>query len=134
MRAAKDKSKGAVSNTRGRNRIKAVLPVRVTASDIAGGSYSDLAHTLDITETGARLGAVRRPLEVGSLLILQYKQHRAEFRVVWSKPMPHSHEHQVGLQALAQKDVWGLAFGLKLQPTANIESYSDQPDIHNLPA
>lgn len=109
-----------MDNKRRRNRIKAVLPVRVLGSDSSGQQYSDLAHTLDITDTGARLGAVRRPLKVGSRLTLQYKQHKAEFRVVWVVRLKHLKEHHVGLQALVQKDLWGLAseaLRLEIQPT-----------------
>jgi len=114
-----------MSNTRRRNRIKAVLPVRVSGSDSAGNSYSDVVHTLDITESGARLGAILRQLQVGSLLVLQYKQHKAEFRVVWIKLMASSKEHQIGLEAVAPKDVWGLGWSAK----------TDNPShLANLPA
>src|SRR5208282_715141 len=49
-----------MGNNRRRNRTKAVLPVRVSGMDTSGNSYSDLVHTLDITHTGARLGAIHR--------------------------------------------------------------------------
>ena len=98
-----------MDNKRRRNRVKAVLPVRVLFSDSSGNQQCELAHTLDITNTGARLGAVRRPLKVGARLILQYKQHKAEFRVIWIVRLQHLKEHQVGLEALVPKDLWGLA-------------------------
>lgn len=98
-----------MDNKRRRNRIKAVLPVRIVGSDSSGQEYCDLAHTLDITDTGARLGAVRRPLKVGTRLTIQYKQHKATFRVVWVARLKELKEHHVGLQALVQKDLWGLA-------------------------
>jgi hypothetical protein len=89
--------------------------VRVSGSDGCGNSYSDLAHTLDVTETGVRLGAMHRELEVGEQLTLQYKQHRAEFRVVWSAPLPKLKERQVGLEAVVQRDIWGLGTEQKTQ-------------------
>lgn len=89
-------------------RIKAVLPVRVSGNDIAGDSYSELAHTLDISPHGARLGAVRRQLEVGSQMTVHYRQRKAEFRVVWTKPLTPGGEQQIGLEAGPQKDLWGL--------------------------
>jgi hypothetical protein len=97
-----------VGNQRRLDRTKAVLPVRISGTDISGDSYSELVHTLDVTRTGVRLGAVRRQLEVGSLIVLQYRQHKAEFRVVWIKPIGKGPEQQVGLQADAQRDMWGL--------------------------
>jgi len=102
-------------NHRRRGRVKAVLPVRVSGNDGAGNSYTDLAHTLDITETGVRLGAVQREIEVGTQLTVQYKQHRAEFRVVWTAPLPMLKERQVGLEAVVQRDMWGLGVEQKTQ-------------------
>jgi len=106
------------NNQRCRNRQKAVLPTRVYGVDAAGNPYSDLVHTLDITDTGVRLGAVRSNLQLGSLLTLQYKQHRADFRVVWISKRPCGKEYQVGLQALVERDLWGLEaeFKVHLQP------------------
>jgi len=99
---------------RRRNRVKAVLPVRVLGND-NGNSYSELVHTLDITESGARLGAVHHGFKVGSLITLQYKQHKATFRVVWTEPVSGRTEHQVGLEAVEHKDLWGLGAELRVQ-------------------
>ena len=101
-------AESSVGNQRLLDRAKAVLPVRILGSDVAGDSYSDLVHTLDVSKAGVRLGAVRRQLEVGSLIVVQYRQHRADFRVVWIKRVGTGAEQQVGLQADAQRDLWGL--------------------------
>jgi hypothetical protein len=98
----------SVGNQRRLDRAKAVLPVRISGNDVSGESYSELVHTLDVSRNGVRLGAVRRQLEVGGLVILQYRQHKAEFRVVWTKPIGSGAEQQVGLEADAQRDMWGL--------------------------
>jgi len=110
----------AVKAQRCRNRQRAVLPVRVTGIDVDDNFYSDLVHTLDVTDTGVQLGAVHSNLKLGSLLSLQYKQHKAEFRVVWVSPRPCGREYQVGLQAILQRDLWGLEaeFRTRLQPPA----------------
>jgi len=86
-----------VANRRRLDRAKAVLPVRISGSDLSGKSYSELVHTLDVSRTGVRLGSVRRHLEVGSLIVLQYRQHKAEFRVIWIKPLGSGAEQQIGL-------------------------------------
>jgi hypothetical protein len=96
-----------VDNRRRNNRTKAVLPVRVSGSD-GSGPYCDLAHTLDVTDSGIRLGFVRRELQVGSRLTIQYRQHKAEYRVIWISQLTRLKEHHVGLQALVPRDVWGL--------------------------
>lgn len=97
-----------MDNRRRNNRTKAVLPVRVSGNDGSGASYCDLAHTLDVTASGIRLGFVRRQLQVGSRLIIQYRQHKGEFRVIWVSQLTRLKEHHVGLEAVVPRDVWGL--------------------------
>jgi hypothetical protein len=96
----------SVDNQRRLDRAKAVLPVRISGNDISGEPYSELVHTLDVSRNGVRLGSIRRQLEVGGLVVLQYRQHKAEFRVVWTKSL--GAEQQVGLEADVQKDMWGI--------------------------
>jgi hypothetical protein len=100
--------KAGVGKQRNGDRSKAVLPVRISGNDVSGDAYSELVHTLDVSRTGVRLGSVRRQLEVGALVTLQYRQHRAEFRVIWTKPVGSGTEQQVGLESGVQKDLWGI--------------------------
>ena len=104
-------------NQRRLDRAKAVLPVRISGNDISGESYSELVHTLDVSRNGVRLGSVHRQLEVGGLVVLQYRQHKAEFRVVWPKPLSGT-EQQVGLKADVQKDMWGIDTNATNRPQA----------------
>ncbi len=86
-----------------------VLPVRVSGKDSANNPVNELAHTLDITPNGARLGAIRHVLKIGDKLTLQYRQRRIQFRVVWVKPMEGTSEYQVGLEGLGSgAENWGL--------------------------
>jgi hypothetical protein len=114
-----------VDNKRRLDRARAVLPVRILGNDISGASYCELVHTLDVSTAGVRLGAVRRQLEVGSPMTIQYRQHKAEFRVIWTKPVGKGAEQQVGLQADAQRDLWGLDSG------ANSRSHAAMPAPSN---
>ena len=98
----------SAGNKRRVDRAKAVLPVRISGHDVSGSSYFELVHTLDVSKAGVRLGAVRRQLEVGSPIAIQYRQHKADYRVIWTKPLGTGPEQQVGLQADAQRDLWGL--------------------------
>jgi hypothetical protein len=98
------------SNQRRQSRTKAVLPVRVRGKDISGALFEELAHTLDVTFTGARLGAVRHELQAPEQLTILYRQRRMEFRVVWTKKLKGSSEYQVGLEAVtADQEGWGLS-------------------------
>ncbi len=97
---------------RGQDRISAVLPVRVRGKNSSGTLFEALAHTLDLTATGARLGAIRHELKVLDTLVVLYRQRRIEFSVMWTKLLDATGEYQVGLQMVAQEhgnDPWGLS-------------------------
>jgi hypothetical protein len=101
----------AVKIERQGKRTKAVLPVRIKGNDSAGNAFEELAHTLDVTASGVRLGAIRRELNTGEEVTLFFRQRKLQFRVVWTKKMKGSSEFQVGLQAVGQeREPWGLNF------------------------
>jgi hypothetical protein len=96
-----------VIGKRRQKRIKMVLPVKVQWRDKANNAVNELAHTLDITPSGARLGAIRQELKMGDKVTLQYRQRKLQFRVVWVMPLAGTREYQVGLES-AGNDSWGL--------------------------
>ena len=75
----------AGKGTRRHGRIKAVLPVQVGGNDAFGNAFQEIAHTLDITPTGVRLGAIHHELKVRDELTIQYRNRRLVFHVVWTK-------------------------------------------------
>ena len=100
----------ASNNHRRGTRTKAVLPVRVKGKDSSGKVFDELAHTLDVTPSGIRLGSVRRDLNVQEEVTIFYRGRRMQFRVVWTKRMQGTSEFQVGLQALTQeREAWGIS-------------------------
>ena len=95
------------ANRRQQDRMQAVLPVRVRGTDTSGAFFEGLAHTLDLTPAGARLGAIRHELKALDTLVIFYRQRRMEFSVVWTKLLDGTGEYQVGLQALShEKEAW----------------------------
>jgi hypothetical protein len=97
------------ANKRRHKRIKMVLPVRIWARDAANKPVQELAHTLDITQNGARVGAIRHELKTGDKVMLQYHQRKISFRVVWVRPLEGTSEYQVGLEAVGGNgETWGL--------------------------
>jgi hypothetical protein len=85
-------------------RKKMVLPVR-----FSGAKDSLLAHTLDITPTGARIGAIRERLKPGTIVDLQRGQKKAKFRIVWVRQVAPN-EMQAGVEAMeSQANFWGLS-------------------------
>lgn len=89
-------------------RIKMVLPLRIWAKDAANKPFNELAHTLDITPVGARLGAVHHTLKPGDRLMVQYRQRKIQFRVIWVRPLEGTSEYQVGVEAIGGGETWGL--------------------------
>ena len=99
-----------ITDRRRQDRIQAVLPVRVRGTDASGASFEAVAHTLDLTPSGARLGAIRQQLKALDRLTIFYHQRRMEFTVVWTKLLDTKGEYQVGLQAFSQEqDPWGMS-------------------------
>ena len=106
------------STRRRQVRTRAVLPVRVRGKDACGELFEGLAHTLDLTPTGARLGAIRRELNARDTVTVLFRQRRVEFSVMWTRLLGEDKlgghkdtrgEYQVGLQMVAQEaDPWGL--------------------------
>jgi hypothetical protein len=84
-------------------RRKMVLPVKVT---IEKGTH--LAHTVDITPTGARLGALRTKLQPGMIISLQRGSKKAKFRIAWIRQLAPT-ELQAGVESLEpQNNFWGV--------------------------
>jgi hypothetical protein len=90
-------------NKRKSPRRKMVLPVKVSVDKVTG-----LAHTVDITPSGARLSALRTQLQPGMIISLQRGARKAEFRVEWIKQLAPN-EFQAGIESLEpQNNFWGV--------------------------
>jgi hypothetical protein len=80
-----------------------VLPVKASIDEV-----TCLAHTIDITETGARIGGLRTHLQPGTIISLQRGTHRAKFRIAWIRQLGPN-ELQAGVECLEpQKNFWGV--------------------------
>jgi hypothetical protein len=96
-------------------RSKMVLPVKISV-----GSDSQLAHTLDISSTGARIGALRSQLQAGTIVTLRRGAKKANFRVQWVRQLGPN-EAQAGIECLeSQEQFWGIDL--------------EQQDKHNMDA
>ena len=89
-------------------RTKSVVPVCLW---IAGSPESHLAHTLNVTNHGVRLGDYRGEIKVGDEFVLQYRRAQARFRVSWIAAREESSEKQIGAACLEpEKHLWGERF------------------------
>jgi hypothetical protein len=92
------------------NRTKAVLPVRIKGVNSAGVVFDELAHTLDVTPAGVRLGSIRHELKLLDEVTIFYRQRKMQFRVIWIKKLKGTSEFQIGLKSLTlDKEAWGLS-------------------------
>jgi PilZ domain len=89
-------------------RLKMVLPLKIWAKPASHEAVFELAHTLDITPRGARLGAIHQQLKVGDQVMVQYRQRKIQFRVIWIRSIEGTSEFQVGVEALDSGETWGL--------------------------
>jgi hypothetical protein len=89
-------------------RVKMVLPLKVWSKDVSNKSFNELAHTLDITPSGARLGAIRHLLKAGETVTIQYRQRRFPCRVVWVRLLEGTAEYQIGIEAIGGGETWGI--------------------------
>ena len=80
-------------NRRKSPRRKMVLSVKVSVDKV-----THVAHTVDITPTGARINcAFRAQLHPGTVIGLQRGSRKAEFRVQWTRQLGPN-EQQIGIE------------------------------------
>jgi Gram-negative bacterial TonB protein C-terminal len=90
-------------------RTRMVLPLRVWVGEQADETSGlQLAHTIDISPIGGRLGGLRTELLPGQTITLQRGQLRAPFRVIWNTCLAPG-ENQAGVEAVGlSKNIWGV--------------------------
>ena len=67
-----------------------------------------LVHTLDISASGAKIGALREWIEPGSVILIQRRHTRAQCRVTWSRRIG-TQEIQIGVEFVKwDENFWGL--------------------------
>jgi len=80
-----------------------VLPVKVSID-----RTTHLAHTVDITAAGARLGGLRAQLQAGMTVELQRGSRKARFQIKWIQRVGTNETH-VGVESLEpQEKFWGV--------------------------
>src|SRR5689334_11680459 len=87
-------------------RRKMVLPVTLIRND---GQEKQLAHTLDLTSTSARLGGLLSLLEPGEVVEIQRGPVKARFQVVWMGAPGSAMSGQAGVRSLEpHKSIWNV--------------------------
>ena len=80
-------------------RTKMVFGVRISQLQVQGCPL--LVHTLDISSSGAKIGALRESIKLGSKLLMQHRQNRVQCCVMWTRQVA-PREIQIGVEFLNQ--------------------------------
>jgi hypothetical protein len=105
-----------------------VVPVTVR---VVGPSADQifLAHTLDATKDGVRLGGFHADLVAGEIIEVRHRHERAVFRVVWVKSSDKSSEKQVGAASVdGNGNIWDAEL-LKVQMNMRREMTDEEISI-----
>jgi hypothetical protein len=96
---------------RRQKRTKMVVPIRVWAKNANGVLESHLAHTLDVSDHGVKLGGFTGELTADQVIEIQYHHKRSRFRIVWVKTREGSTEKEIGAECSEpDKRIWGVEF------------------------
>jgi len=90
-------------------RSKMVLPLRFWLDEASSKDTApQLAHTVDISPVGGRLGGLRISLQPGQMIMLQRGQNKSQFRVIWTKRRGPN-EIQAGIESVVfERKIWGI--------------------------
>jgi hypothetical protein len=116
-------------------RTKMVLPLRVWLDEQASETLPpQWAHTVETSDIGCRLGGLRTQLSPGQIIVLQRGQHKASFRVIWSKHL-EGNENQAGIEALDYgRNIWAMSVPLPAISDTSAESGNSSataaPSLH----
>ena len=104
-------------NKRKSLRRKMVLPVKVSVDKV-----THLAHTVDITTTGAQLGGLRTQLQPGMIISLQRGSKKAEFRVRCIRQLGPN-ELRAGIESLEPQDnFWSVDLSDDLEAKKDMQT------------
>ena len=83
-------------------RRKMVVPVKLV---LPGSNL--LVHTLDVSMSGVRIGAIHEELRPGQIVSLSRGTKKAQFRIIWVEE--RGHEFHAGLAAIHPNEkFWGV--------------------------
>lgn len=91
-------------------RVRMEFPVRVFRSGLEDEAQS--AHTVDVSNSGARVAGLKEPLKAGEVVDVECGGQRAQFEVVWTGMQGTEAAGQAGLKCLtASSDIWKFSLG-----------------------
>lgn len=95
---------------RRRNRRVAVfMTVRIWGVDGKSVAFAQHAQVRDISDRGAVLRGMTRPVKAGSIIHVQHNRDQAQFRVVWVGKPGTQRQGEIGIESLpAEPSLWDV--------------------------
>jgi len=88
-------------------RVATYLTVRIWGVDAESMPFTQHAQVRNISDRGAVLHGMVRPVRAGAILHIQNEQDQAEFRVVWVGKRGTRRQGEIGVEVLATEPaIW----------------------------
>jgi hypothetical protein len=90
-------------------RVAALLTVRIWGVDGKSMPFAQHAQVKNISDRGAVLQGMVRPVRAGAILHLQNEHDQAQFRVVWVGRYGTRRQGEIGVEGLpAEPAIWDV--------------------------
>ena len=90
-------------------RVAAFLTVRISGVDAKSMPFAQHAQVRNISDRGAVLHGLIRPVRAGAVLQLQHDEDQAQFRVVWVGKHGTRRQGEIGLESLSSEPfIWDV--------------------------
>ena len=95
---------------RRRNRRVAVfMTVRIWGVDAKSVAFAQHAQVRNISDRGAVLQGIMRPLRAGSILHVQHDKDQAQFRIVWVGKPGTQRQGEIGIESMpSEPSLWDV--------------------------
>ena len=90
-------------------RVDAFFTVRIWGVDAKSLPFAQHAQVRNISESGAVLQGMVRPIRAGEILNIQHDEDQAEFRVVWVGKQGTRRQGEIGVERLSSEPfIWDV--------------------------
>jgi hypothetical protein len=90
-------------------RVAAFLTVRIWGVDAKSLPFTQHAQVRNISDRGAVLQGMIRPVKAGEILHLQHDEYQAQFRVVWVGKQGTRRQGEIGVESMsAEPFIWDV--------------------------
>ena len=95
---------------RRRNRRVAVfMTVRIWGVDAKSVAFAQHAQVRNISDRGAVLQGIMRPLRAGTILHVQHDEDQAQFRIVWVGRPGSQRKGEIGIESMpSEPSLWDV--------------------------